>query len=47
MVVLLNPFCIVLSGMFHASKSDVSVAVFPDPAVWGPGSGVPGEDTRL
>ena len=47
MVVLLNPVCIVLSGMFHVSKSDVSVEVFPDPAVWGPGSGFPGGDTRL
>ena len=41
MVVLLNPVCIVLSGMFHVYKSDVSVAVR------GPGSGVPGQDTQL
>ena len=28
MVVLLNPVCVLLSGMLHAYKSDVSVAVF-------------------
>ena len=28
MVVLLNPVCIVLSGMFHVYKSEVRVAVF-------------------
>ena len=28
MVVLLNPVCVLLSGMLHVCKSDVSVAVF-------------------
>jgi len=28
MVVLLNPVCVLLSGMRHAYKSNVSVAVF-------------------
>ena len=28
MVVLLNPVCVLLSGMLHVYKSDVSVAVF-------------------
>ena len=28
MVVLLNPVCVLLSGMLHVFKSDVSVAVF-------------------
>ena len=27
-VVLLNPVCVLLSGMLHVYKSDVSVAVF-------------------
>jgi len=28
MVVLLNPVCVLLSGMLHVYKSDLSVAVF-------------------
>ena len=28
MVVLLDPVCVLLSGMLHVYKSDVSVAVF-------------------
>ena len=28
MVVLLNPVCVLLSGLLHVHKSDVSVAVF-------------------
>ena len=28
MVVLLNPICVLLSGMLHVEKIDVSVAVF-------------------
>ena len=28
MVVLLNPVCVLLSGMLHVYRSDVSVAVF-------------------
>jgi len=28
MVVLLNPVCVILSGMLHVYKNDVSVAVF-------------------
>ena len=28
MVVLLNPVCVLLSGMLHVYKSNVSVAVF-------------------
>ena len=30
MVVLLNPVCVLLSGVLHVYKSDVSVAVFED-----------------
>ena len=30
MIVLLNPVCVLLSGMLHVYKSDVSIAVLRD-----------------